>query len=95
MTNVYCFSVHANLSSHAQSSSGLSSNGGTTRTAPNPPTFSTMQPLHTSRIPPQYSLLINPEVQYQPSRRVKTLYSCVAGHETELSFEPGQIITNG
>uniref|UniRef100_A0AC34RJC4 Rho GTPase-activating protein 26 n=1 Tax=Panagrolaimus sp. JU765 TaxID=591449 RepID=A0AC34RJC4_9BILA len=89
-----CDNVHANLSSHAQSSSGLSNNGGTTRTAPNPPTFSTMQPLHTSRIPPQYSSLINPEVQYQPSRRVKTLYSCVAGHETELSFEPGQIITN-
>lgn len=29
------------------------------------------------------------------SRRVRTLYSCGAGHETELSFEPGQIITNG
>ncbi|VDM12959.1 unnamed protein product [Wuchereria bancrofti] len=31
----------------------------------------------------------------QPSRRVKTLYACTAGHNTELSFQPGQIITNG
>lgn len=30
----------------------------------------------------------------QPSRRVKTLYACTAGHETELSFQPNQIITN-
>ncbi|VIO92538.1 Rho-GTPase-activating, putative [Brugia malayi] len=30
----------------------------------------------------------------QPSRRVKTLYACTAGHNTELSFQPGQIITN-
>lgn len=29
------------------------------------------------------------------SRRVRTLYACVAEHETELSFEPNQIITNG
>lgn len=29
------------------------------------------------------------------SRRVKTLYACTAGHNTELSFQPGQIITNG
>ncbi|KAK0417120.1 hypothetical protein QR680_012838 [Steinernema hermaphroditum] len=28
------------------------------------------------------------------SRRVKTLYACTAGHETELSFAPNQIITN-
>uniref|UniRef100_A0AAF5DE37 Rho GTPase-activating protein 26 n=1 Tax=Strongyloides stercoralis TaxID=6248 RepID=A0AAF5DE37_STRER len=28
------------------------------------------------------------------SRRVRTLYECTAGHETELSFSPGQIITN-
>ncbi|KAM3723127.1 Rho GTPase-activating protein [Dirofilaria immitis] len=27
-------------------------------------------------------------------RRVKTLYACTAGHNTELSFQPGQIITN-
>uniref|UniRef100_A0A1I7VTX2 Rho-GAP domain-containing protein n=1 Tax=Loa loa TaxID=7209 RepID=A0A1I7VTX2_LOALO len=31
----------------------------------------------------------------QSSRRVKTLYACTAGHNTELSFQPGQIITNG
>ncbi|CAI5445513.1 unnamed protein product [Caenorhabditis angaria] len=30
----------------------------------------------------------------QPSRRVKTLYSCTPDHDSELSFEPGQIITN-
>uniref|UniRef100_A0A158R5N7 SH3 domain-containing protein n=1 Tax=Syphacia muris TaxID=451379 RepID=A0A158R5N7_9BILA len=28
------------------------------------------------------------------SRRVKTLYECTAGHDSELSFQPGQIITN-
>ncbi|TKR77964.1 hypothetical protein L596_018848 [Steinernema carpocapsae] len=28
------------------------------------------------------------------SRRVKTLYACTAGHETELTFAPNQIITN-
>ncbi|VDN52990.1 unnamed protein product [Dracunculus medinensis] len=28
------------------------------------------------------------------ARRVKTLYVCIAGHDTELSFQPGQIITN-
>lgn len=31
---------------------------------------------------------------FQPSRRVKTLYECTAGHDSELSFQPGQIITN-
>ena len=29
------------------------------------------------------------------SRRVKTLYKCEPDHESELSFDPGQIITNG
>ena len=28
-------------------------------------------------------------------RSVRTLYACVAEHETELSFEPNQIITSG
>ncbi|VDO98529.1 unnamed protein product [Heligmosomoides polygyrus] len=27
-------------------------------------------------------------------RRVKTLYACTPDHESELSFQPGQIITN-
>jgi len=27
-------------------------------------------------------------------RRVRTLYACVGEHETELSFEPNQIISN-
>uniref|UniRef100_A0AC34GY26 Rho GTPase-activating protein n=1 Tax=Panagrolaimus sp. ES5 TaxID=591445 RepID=A0AC34GY26_9BILA len=103
-----CDNVHANLAGHIQQPSTSISTGGTSvnggdavqhqpgpsRTAPQPPTFNTLQPIHTTRIPPQYSSLINPEVQCQPSRRVKTLYSCTAGHETELSFEPGQIITN-
>uniref|UniRef100_A0A914Y607 Uncharacterized protein n=1 Tax=Panagrolaimus superbus TaxID=310955 RepID=A0A914Y607_9BILA len=101
--NLMSNSVHANLAGHTQQSStgGISVNGGDavnqagpSRAAPQPPTFNTLQPIHTTRIPPQYSSLINPEVQCQPSRRVKTLYSCTAGHETELSFEPGQIITN-
>jgi len=29
------------------------------------------------------------------SRRVRTLYECAAEHDNELSFLPGQIITNG
>ena len=28
-------------------------------------------------------------------RSVRTLYKCIAEHETELSFEPNQIITSG
>ncbi|KAH7731804.1 Protein T04C9.1 c [Aphelenchoides avenae] len=51
-------------------------------------------PATAARIPPAYTNFINPNGQLQPSRRVKTLYQCVAGHETELSFDPGQIITN-
>uniref|UniRef100_A0A0K0FUD3 GRAF ortholog (inferred by orthology to a D. melanogaster protein) n=1 Tax=Strongyloides venezuelensis TaxID=75913 RepID=A0A0K0FUD3_STRVS len=43
---------------------------------------------------PYFSSLINPNAQIKPSRRVRTLYECTAGHETELSFSPGQIITN-
>uniref|UniRef100_A0A0N4Z2K5 Rho GTPase-activating protein 26 n=1 Tax=Parastrongyloides trichosuri TaxID=131310 RepID=A0A0N4Z2K5_PARTI len=43
---------------------------------------------------PYFNSLINPNAQIQPSRRVRTLYECTAGHETELSFSPGQIITN-
>ncbi|KAJ1371723.1 hypothetical protein KIN20_033720 [Parelaphostrongylus tenuis] len=46
------------------------------------------------RILPMYSSLINPVVSLQPSRRVKTLYACTPDHESELSFQPGQIITN-
>lgn len=46
------------------------------------------------RIPPAYSNFINPNMPLHPPRRVRTLYPCVAGHETELSFESGQIITN-
>ncbi|KAK5982488.1 Rho GTPase-activating protein 26 [Trichostrongylus colubriformis] len=46
------------------------------------------------RISPMYSSLINPVVSLQPSRRVKTLYACTPDHESELSFQPGQIITN-
>jgi len=28
-------------------------------------------------------------------KTVRTLYACVAEHETELSFEPNQVITSG
>ena len=28
-------------------------------------------------------------------KRVRTLYACVGEHETELSFEPNMIISNG
>ena len=36
-----------------------------------------------------------PGMQPAELRKVKTLYACVGEHETELSFEPNQIITNG
>jgi len=35
-----------------------------------------------------------PGMQPAELRKVKTLYACVGEHETELSFEPNQIITN-
>nr|CAD2186963.1 unnamed protein product [Meloidogyne enterolobii] len=46
------------------------------------------------RIPPAYTNFINPDGPLHPPRRVRTIYPCEAGHETELSFESGQIITN-
>uniref|UniRef100_A0A1I7XK91 Rho-GAP domain-containing protein n=1 Tax=Heterorhabditis bacteriophora TaxID=37862 RepID=A0A1I7XK91_HETBA len=46
------------------------------------------------RISPMCSSFINPVMSLQPSRRVKTLYACTPDHESELSFQPGQIITN-
>ncbi|CAB3402761.1 unnamed protein product [Caenorhabditis bovis] len=44
----------------------------------------------------KYSVSYAPNYNRIPpeSRRVKTLYSCTPDHESELSFEPGQIITN-
>ncbi|EFO97538.1 hypothetical protein CRE_08567 [Caenorhabditis remanei] len=41
--------------------------------------------LNSSSMGPTYKYL---------SRRVKTLYACTPDHHSELSFEPGQIITN-
>jgi len=35
-----------------------------------------------------------PGMQPVELRKVKTLYACVGEHETELSFEPNQIITS-
>jgi hypothetical protein len=32
---------------------------------------------------------------YNTMTQVRTLYACVGEHETELSFEPNQIITSG
>ncbi|CEF68380.1 GRAF ortholog [Strongyloides ratti] len=55
--------------------------------------FNNGYPINESTFP-YFSSLINPNSQIQPSRRVRTLYECTAGHETELSFSPGQIITN-
>uniref|UniRef100_A0A1I7ZUI9 SH3 domain-containing protein n=3 Tax=Steinernema glaseri TaxID=37863 RepID=A0A1I7ZUI9_9BILA len=48
--------------------------------------------LIAARPNPFFRSLIRQEAQ--PSRRVKTLYACTAGHETELTFAPNQIITN-
>ena len=36
-------------------------------------------------------MLKSPAVE---TRRVRTLYACVGEHDTELSFEPNQIITS-
>jgi hypothetical protein len=36
-----------------------------------------------------------PPVTSAEFRTARTLYACVAEHETELSFEPNQIITRG
>ncbi|VDM41938.1 unnamed protein product [Toxocara canis] len=49
--------------------------------------------LNELRVSPLFSY-VHPIGSLQPSRRVKTLYACTAGHDTELSFQPGQIITN-
>ncbi|KAL3087163.1 hypothetical protein niasHS_005402 [Heterodera schachtii] len=52
------------------------------------------------RIPPQmptsarFNYMINTDLPFQHPRRVKTLYPCSAQHDTELSFEKDQIITN-
>ena len=31
----------------------------------------------------------------EAQRRVRTLYACVGEHDSELSFEPNQVITDG
>lgn len=31
----------------------------------------------------------------EDNRRVRTLYACVGEHDSELSFEPNQVITDG
>lgn len=35
-----------------------------------------------------------PSYRSQPDQRVRTLYACVGGNSSELSFDPNQIITN-
>uniref|UniRef100_A0A1I8AXX6 SH3 domain-containing protein n=1 Tax=Meloidogyne hapla TaxID=6305 RepID=A0A1I8AXX6_MELHA len=54
----------------------------------------TLPTILSMRIPPAYTNFINPDGPLHPPRRVRTIYPCEAGHETELSFESGQIITN-
>ncbi|KAI1721529.1 rhoGAP domain-containing protein [Ditylenchus destructor] len=91
-------SAHSNLAAHMNpqdSSQAGSSSGRLPGPSSSNPNYQSAGSYSSSatRIPQVYSNLINPNVPFQP-RRVKTLYSCSAGHETELSFEPGQIITN-
>ena len=31
----------------------------------------------------------------ESQRKVRTLYACVGEHDSELSFEPNQVITDG
>ena len=55
-------------------------------------------PMTTSKPSPAAAAAVNSGSSSSSTaeyRSVRTLYACVAEHETELSFEPNQIITSG
>ncbi|KAK8401451.1 hypothetical protein O3P69_002901 [Scylla paramamosain] len=55
---------------------------------------STLLPPTSSSPPPPSSVATsNGTINFQP-RRVRTLYACVGENESELSFEPNQVLTN-
>ncbi|XP_045123288.1 rho GTPase-activating protein 26-like isoform X21 [Portunus trituberculatus] len=55
---------------------------------------STLLPPTSSSPPPPSSIpTSNGTISFQP-RRVRTLYACVGENESELSFEPNQVLTN-
>uniref|UniRef100_A0A915CHL9 Rho GTPase-activating protein 26 n=1 Tax=Parascaris univalens TaxID=6257 RepID=A0A915CHL9_PARUN len=96
-----CESVHAGTSPFSDVSvSECGGGGGTKHGAASNQGVNTTYSSHLQnvtlselRVSPLFSY-VHPIGSLQPSRRVKTLYACTAGHDTELSFQPGQIITN-
>jgi len=79
----------------AASSRGQQALSGASLSAPledsSPPTAAPRNSLRASEsAPPKHE-----KVSAPGGRTVRTLYACVAEHETELSFEPNQVITSG
>ena len=42
-----------------------------------------------------YFFILDPSGGEESQRKVRTLYACVGEHESELNFEPNQVITDG
>ncbi|KAK6018949.1 SH3 domain protein, partial [Ostertagia ostertagi] len=72
---------------------GVPSTSTSTISVPNNSSTTSSSECPVQRISPMYSSMINPVVSLQP-RTCETLYACTPDHESELSFQPGQIITN-
>uniref|UniRef100_A0A8R1YCM9 Rho GTPase-activating protein 26 n=1 Tax=Pristionchus pacificus TaxID=54126 RepID=A0A8R1YCM9_PRIPA len=73
---------------HSTSRGGREGGGGTMTSPPQSTVHSTNQPLYAV-IKPCTSRADPPSIS-----RVRTLYTCTPDHESELSFEAGQIITD-
>ena len=42
-----------------------------------------------------FFFILDPSGGEESQRKVRTLYACVGEHESELNFEPNQLITDG
>ena len=42
-----------------------------------------------------FIFILDPSGGEESQRKVRTLYACVGEHESELNFEPNQVITDG
>ena len=42
-----------------------------------------------------FYFFLDPSGGEESQRKVRTLYACVGEHESELNFEPNQVITDG
>ena len=42
-----------------------------------------------------FFFILDPSGGEESQRKVRTLYACVGEHESELNFEPNQVITDG